>query len=247
MVIQDFLFIYQSVFAIIHLGENMKRIGLLIAVEINAILNSNYQLLKEENVGNFKVYKYEIKGCEIIAIKSGMGQVRAAAATEILITKYEVEAIINFGVVGSLRDNLNLEMVCLVKGLVDYQFDVSKIDNVEPARHENSPSIVIEPNRRLLDLASKLYPKLPLVICASGHRFVDGKEEKEEIASKFNCDIVEMEAIGIQLVADMHNIPTLYIKGISDSFTGGAHQYSELRDTSASICFDVVLNLIDEL
>ena len=225
----------------------MKRIGLLIAVEMDAILNSDYQLLEKCQVGKFEVYKYQINNQEIIAIHSGIGQVYAAAASEILISLFKVDVIINFGVAGSLSDDLGLASICLVKGLVDYQYDVSKIDNVEPARHENYPDVVIETNKELRDLVLSLHPSLPQVNCASGHVFVEDKKEKERLFKEYHCSIVEMEAIGIQLIADMHDVPVLYIKGISDNVLGGAAQYSDFKNKVAKLCLEIVDSLFNKL
>ena len=225
----------------------MKKVGILIAVEIEAILNSDYELEEEINIGKFKVYRYHRDSLEIIAIHSGIGQTQAAAATEILCSIFNVEAVLNFGVVGALKPELSLEMVVLVDKIVDYQFDTSKIDNVLPAQHENYPSIYIDCNNELLETASALDPEIKKVTCASGNLFVTHKATKRRLANKFKCDIVEMEAASIKLIADMHDVPTLFIKAISDSCTGDAHQYYEVKLKAAKVCFDTLTSLINKI
>ncbi|MGI6377750.1 MAG: 5'-methylthioadenosine/S-adenosylhomocysteine nucleosidase [Bacilli bacterium] len=215
----------------------MKTIGLLVAVEIETVLQSDLKLLETIEVGKFKVYKYRLANSELIVIHSGAGQTLAAAATEILISLFKVELIINFGIAGALNEKLGLNKVGIVEKIVDYQYDLSQFDDREVGRHLKYPNVEIMTNSSLLKQALALEPQLVKVTCASGNKFVASTKEKQEIEEKFNCDIIEMEAASIQLIADMHAIPVLFIKGISDSLTGGVQQYEVMKEKAASSCF----------
>ncbi len=75
------------------------------------------------------------------------------------------------------------------------------------------------------------------VNCASGTKFVSTSEEKTQINKQFCCDIVEMEAAGILLTANMHDVPVLFVKGISDTLHGGAEEFHSMYETSSDACF----------
>ncbi|WP_167959316.1 5'-methylthioadenosine/S-adenosylhomocysteine nucleosidase [Anaerosporobacter faecicola] len=223
----------------------MKRIGLLVAVEIDSVLKSDFTYIKKEQVGKFDIYFYEMNDTQIIVAHSGAGQVKAAAATEILISLYQVEFIINFGIVGALTEEIGLEQVCVIDHIVDYTFDTSEADNCEVGRHYEYPSIYMKTDEKLLEKALQIIPNLKKVNCASGPKFVSTSEEKMRISKQFGCDIVEMEAAGILLTANMHDIGVLFIKGISDTLHGGAEEFGEMFEKSSDDCFKIIMGLLN--
>lgn len=223
----------------------MKKIGLLVAVEIDSVLKSSFKYIRKEQVGRFDIYVYEMNGNQIIVAHSGAGQVMAAAATEILISLYQVDFIINFGIVGALTETIGLEQVCVIDNVVDYSFDTSEVDNCEAGRHLEYPSIYLKTNEELLEKALMIVPDLKKVNCASGTKFVSTSEEKAQISKQFLCDIVEMEAAGILLTANMHDVGVLFIKGISDTFHGGAEEFRSMYEKSSDACFQIILSLLN--
>lgn len=223
----------------------MKKIGLLVAVEISSVLKSDFTFIRTEQVGKFDVFLYEKNGNQIVVIRSGAGQVKAAAATEILISLYHVDFILNFGIVGALTEAIGLEQVCVVENVVDYSFDTSEADNTEVGRHNEYPSIYLKTDEELLKKALQLVPGLKRVNCASGSKFVSTREEKAHISEQFHCDIVEMEAAGILLTANMHDVGVLFIKGISDTLHGGAEEFFAMFEKSSDACFQIISSLLD--
>lgn len=222
----------------------MKKIGLLVAVEIDSVLKSNFECVRKEQVGKFNIYIYMMNGNQIVVAHSGAGQTMAAAATEILISLYHVDYIINFGIVGALTETIGLEQVCVVDNVVDYSFDTSEVDHCEIGRHLDYPSIYLKTNEELLEKALKIVPGLKKVNCASGTKFVSTSDEKAKISSQFHCDIVEMEAAGILLTANMHDVGVLFIKGISDTLHGGPEEFMEMYEKSSDACFQIILSLL---
>ena len=83
------------------------KIGLLIAIEreLDAFLQSGEERT-EETVAGRTIYKTRMEGHDIYAVKSGCGEIDAAAATMMLIVKYGCEIILNFGVTGALEEDL---------------------------------------------------------------------------------------------------------------------------------------------
>ena len=222
------------------------KIGLLIAVEIDSLLKSRLSYVKTDHVGKFDAYIYEINGNQITAIQSGCGQIKAAAAAEILISVYHVDFIINFGIVGALTEKIGLQQVCLVDRVVDYTFDTSEADGCEVGRHLEYPSIHLKTNEKLIEKALEVVPSLVRVSCASGSKFVASPEEKLRIHQDFECDIIDMEAAGILLTADMHDIGVLFIKGISDSLHGGKEEFLAMYRKSSDVCLQIVMQLLEQ-
>ena len=74
------------------INNNYKKIGLVVAMdkEITPFLQSLVQTKNELSVGNYKITNFEINGKEIYLIKSGIGEIFASSATQLLITKFGV-------------------------------------------------------------------------------------------------------------------------------------------------------------
>ncbi len=220
------------------------KIGMLIAVEIEAFIGEYKGQYKKENINGFSVYTVEVDGSEIFAIHSGAGQVFAAAAVMLLINKFNVEFIINYGVVGSLTEGVKTFDACLVEKIVHYNFDTSEIDNCEVGRHLEYDSIYIPANTELIKIAQQVDKNLRLVCCASGDKFVGSGEERKELHKKFNAEICEMEAAAIVLIADKAKIPSLFIKTVSDTISGGADEFTATLSKCSKLCMEIVKQII---
>ena len=88
--------------------QEKKRIGLLVAVEMDSVFARYGTPGKTEHRGGFDVFHYENEQYILYVIHSGIGEIAAAAAAQLLIDRYEVELIVNFGVVGGLTDEMAL-------------------------------------------------------------------------------------------------------------------------------------------
>ncbi len=223
------------------------RIGMLIAVEIKAFMEQYKQKYSKQTLYNFDIYTVSEDKTEIIAIHSKAGQSFAAAATMLLINQFKVDIIINYGIVGALKEHIKTMQTCLVKQVVNYDFDTSEVDNIEVGRHLEYDSIYIQTNKNLIDLALKIKPDLPQLTIASGNKFISSPTEKQLIGEKFNADICDMEAAGIILIADRANIPCLMIKTISDSLMGTADEFRKSFQDSSNLCMQITKEIIKNL
>lgn len=227
-----------------------KTIGLVIATisEFKAVFgnkNINYKTI--ENFP-FVIEELEIEGKKIIAINSGVGEVYASMATQYLIDHYSPSLILNYGVVGSLRDDLNLKSTIIIDQIFDYEFDTSAIDNCPVGYRDEFKSIYIKGiDEKYKTFIQKTFPNLELVNCASGNKFIADVEIKNSLFNKYHCSICEMEALGIALTAIKNQIPTIFIKGVSDTKTGGAEEFSKMINESSSTTFELVVELIKHI
>lgn len=225
----------------------MKKIGMLVAVEIGSVLSKYGKATEEIERFGFKVYKYVMPTYELYVVHSGAGEIAAAAATQLLISVYGVEAVVNFGVVGGLTDEMKLAKTAVVERVVHYDFDVSAINHVEVGRYTGYPSKFLPLNPHMIELACAVAPDLKRVTCASGDKFVDGREKKEQLAREFEADICEMELAAIVLICDRSGIPCLAIKTVSDAVDGGAEEFSKMVNDAADICLRVTDQILADL
>ena len=227
----------------------MKRIGMVIAMdeELTSFLKKQTVDIKEKHVGAFKVLEFSLGKCDVTCVKSGVGEIFAAAATQYLITTAKPDAIINFGVCGSLTTDLKVEKVALVKGVVHYGFDTSALDNVEVGRYVQFDSTVIPCDETLLKKArAASEEKLPEVICASADKFVADNTEKRSLNEKYGASICEMESAGVLITCKNAGVPCLIVKAVSDC-EGGAEEFNELVHTASEKYGKLFERLCEEL
>lgn len=228
--------------------QNAKKvIGMLVAVEIDAVLSRYGERLTDVSEAGYSIKRLDDETHTMYILNSGAGEIAAAAGTQFLITKYGAEFIINFGVVGGLTEEMSLAKTCVVESVVHYDYDTSSIDNCERARYLEYPSIYIPAPREPLETALAAEPTLKRVICASGDKFVDDGAKKRALHEAYGADICEMEAAAILLTCNRNSVPCLMIKAVSDAIEGGCDEYRAEVSRSAEICLDAAYKAIEKL
>lgn len=222
------------------------KIGMIVAMEreIESAMAAFGTPVRRETVTGIDVSVYKIGEHEVYLTRSGAGEIYAAGAAQTLITKYGVQAIINYGIVGGLTEEMSLCRTAVVEKVVHYDFDASAIDGCEPARYISYPSVFLETDKALLERACGAVPGLKRVVCASGDKFVADPEKKRELHEKFGADICEMEAAGILLTADRAGVPVLMIKSVSDSLFGGAEEAEKSVEQAAGECVKALMAVL---
>lgn len=226
----------------------MKKIGMIVAVEIQSVLDKfGARLTEQKNKAGYLVLEYSTEQYQLVIVSCGAGEIAAASGTQFLISEYHVDMIINFGIVGGLMEEMSKTKVCIVEKVVHYDFDTSTVDNVEVGRYLDYTDIYIPTSSQLLQKAIEVNPKLLPVICASGDKFIADPEQKAELHRKFGAQICEMEAAGIVLTCNRNEVPCMMIKIVSDGITGGVEEFLETKDEAAMICLEIANQIVNEL
>ena len=225
----------------------MKTIGMIVAVEMDAVLSQYGRAAGVEKRGGFEVHRYAGEAFRLFIVSAGAGELAAAAATELLIAGYGAELIVNFGVVGGLTEEMALARTVVVESVVHYDFDTSAWDGCEPGRYAAYPTPFVPTTPELVEKALSLCPELKKVVCASADKFVAGAEAKKALHERFGADICEMEAAGVVLSCNRAGVPCLVVKTVSDGITGGAEEFSKELTRSAEICLAITDEIIRSL
>ena len=124
-----------------------------------------------------------------VAIAKGIGAARATQAVAIAETYGRLDAMVSIGWAGGAS--------CGIQPGTAYEVGET-IDASSGERYSGSKA------------AS------PIKLVTLDH--VAGREEKRRVAETYGASLVDMEAATIARLAEMHNIPLLCIKGVSDAF-----------------------------
>ena len=225
----------------------MKTIGMLVAVEMGAVLSRYGTAEKSETRSGFQVYTYDMHGYTLHVISSGAGEIAAAAATQMLIDRYGAELVVNFGVVGGLTAEMARTKTCVVEKVVHYDFDTVEYDHCLPGQYMGYPDEFLRPAPELIDKATALCPELKRVTCASGDKFVAGEAAKSALHTRWGAHICEMEAAAVVLTCDRAGIPCLLIKTVSDGLTQGGEDFGTALAHTSALCLEVADRIIREL
>ena len=194
-----------------------------------------------EGIDGFNVRHYQLDGHRIFAVESGVGEIKAAAATQYLITGCRCQLIANFGVCGALAPDMPIGQPAIVLSAVHYDRDVSAVDKCRPETYEEVGSIHIPATSRITNAVCRSGLPLYPVSCASGDKFIDCAEAKRKLYLTYGTEICDMEAAAILLTANRANIPTLLIKAVSDDSEGGANDYWNTAEKVAKSCVEALL------
>lgn len=207
----------------------------------NFLSQKNLQVERFQKWG-FEVMTFNVGQNLAICVQSGVGEIFASSATQMLICEYGVDVIVNFGVCGSLVDGLKVGEVALVKGVVHYDFDTSAIDGCEVGRYLQFPEVTVWANEDLINGVKALSPDIQTVVCASADKFVADENVKRNLASTYGASVCEMESAGVLLTCIHAQIPCLIVKAVSDG-KGGAEEFKQMVNYSSRQYVDLIFNL----
>ena len=179
----------------------------------------------KQSVGGFAIYKFKLgKHSAVLCCPPSVGEIAASSACQLLITKYKVDCIINFGVVGALTPKTSVHSFVYVKDVVHYDMDTTVVDGYPIGKYSCFDDVAVKCDETLIDKALAVN-NLPIVRCASADKFVGDAERKSALNEQFGADICDMESAGILFACRFNNIPCLLVKCISDSLTDGFSEY----------------------
>ncbi|MDD6089024.1 MAG: 5'-methylthioadenosine/S-adenosylhomocysteine nucleosidase [Desulfovibrionaceae bacterium] len=224
-----------------------KNVGMVVAIEIDAVLAKYGIPAEKRKKSGYEVLIYANTNYTLYVVQSGAGEIASAAATQYLISEYDVEVIVNFGVVGALSESMKTADVCIVEQVVHYDFEGNGWLGTPRGVYPGKIAPWFETSRNLIQAAKRIHLGLPGAVCASADKFVSDPEKRRALRQEFGADICEMEAAGIVITCKRNNIPCLLIKSVSDSLTGGDkefHKELERASEKAMSIMDCIIRMM---
>ena len=227
--------------------QKITTIGMVVAMdkEITPFLKSVGEEFLCEQKGQYTVYGYNSGDKKIYLVKSGIGEIFAASATQMLISEYKPQLIMNFGVCGSLVKNLSVMKTVIVKGVVHYDFDLSEIDNVKVGQYPGYETPIISAESDFYNVVKRVVTNADEAVCASADKFVANPKIKQYLNETFGATVCDMECAGVLLTAKGSNIPCVIIKAVSDG-EGGAEEFNALVHQASEVYISAIKSLIEE-
>lgn len=173
------------------------------------------------NKASMDFYKGTMNGKEIVVVRSGIGKVNAGICTQILVDEYNVDAVINTGIAGSLNATIDIGDIVLSTDTLQHDMDATGF-GYEPGVIPRMETSVFVADDKLRKLAKKCCEEVNTDIkvyegrIVSGDQFISDKNKKKYIEKQFAGYCTEMEGAAIAQAAYLNNISFLIIRAISD-------------------------------
>lgn len=102
----------------------MKVIGIIGAMEEEvAMLKDKMTEVTVKEKAGMEFFHGQLKGHEAVVVRSGIGKVNAGICTQILADDFQVDAVINTGIAGSLRAEINIGDIVLSTDTMQHDVD----------------------------------------------------------------------------------------------------------------------------
>ena len=203
-------------------------IGAVIAMQSEAdILLEQMDILRHLTVSGKSVYVGKAFSKDVAVCVCGVGKVNAAMGTQLLISKFDAEKILNFGVAGGLNDGTKLCDVYQIDSAVQFDFDLTQLNGTKIGTLDEYAENYLKLNVLKLNVAKK---KL-----GSADRFNDNAEDYKLLTAELKADIRDMEGAAIVQVAYSAQLPVFSVKAISDVAGSGSTTEQYLKNRSSAL------------
>lgn len=164
---------------------------------------------------------------EVVIVRSGIGKVNAAVCTQILCDHFNVDAVINTGIAGSLRAEIDIGDVVLSSDVLHHDMDATGF-GYPVGQIPRMDTLSFPADEKLMALAkaacAKVTPDVGVHVgrVVSGDQFISDQAVKERIIRNFDGYCTEMEGAAIAQTAYLNGIPFLILRAISDKADNSA-------------------------
>ena len=218
-----------------------------------AMLKEKLTEVQVETKAAMDFYKGKLEGKDVVVVRSGIGKVNAAMCAQILADVYHADHVINTGIAGSLKAEINIGDIVLSTDALQHDMDAQAF-GYEPGQIPRVDTLSFKADEKMIALAKecceKVNPEIGVFTgrVVSGDQFIAGKEKKDDLVNTFAGDCAEMEGASIAHAAYVNNIPCLIIRAISDKADGSAEMdYPTFEKKAAANSIKILKQLIKNL
>lgn len=232
----------------------MKKIGIIGAMDEEVeILKQKMILTTLSKKASMEFMEGSLSDCQVVIVRSGIGKVNAAVCTQILIDDFGIDGIINTGVAGSLKNEIDIGDIVLSSDTLQHDmdargfgYDAGIIPRMDRSVFEADPEMV----RLAKAVNESVNPDIHTFVgrIVSGDQFISAADKKNFIRNTFHGYCTEMEGAAIAQAAWLNGIPFLIIRAISDKADHSAEMdYSEFEAKAIEHTVRLVTGLVLKL
>lgn len=229
-------------------------IGIIGAMEEEVEILKNKMNVEEIiKKASMEFYKGTLGGKKVVIVRSGIGKVNAAICTQILSDEFHVTAVINTGIAGSLKNEINIGDMVISSDTLQHDVDATgfgyplgEIPRMDTLSFQANEELVLKAK----EVCERVNPEVRTFVgrIVSGDQFVSDKNIKEKIKKNFDGYCTEMEGAAIGQTAYLNHIPFVIIRAISDKADDSATMdYSSFEKQAIAHSVRLVENLMNNM
>lgn len=186
-----------------------------------AMIKAQLTDVQVESRAAMDFYKGKLEGKEVVVVRSGIGKVNAAMCTQILADIYSVTGVVNTGIAGSLKAEIDIGDIVLSSDALQHDMDATGF-GYEPGQIPRVETLAFKADEGLINLAeeccSRVNPDIHTFVgrVVTGDQFISDKEKKKWLTDTFGGYCTEMEGAAIAQACYLNSIPFLIVRAISD-------------------------------
>ena len=102
----------------------MSTVGIIGAMEVEVeTLKKHMKVRRTVKKAHMEFCEGVLGGKEVVVVRSGIGKVNAAVCTQILVDDFKADTVINTGIAGSLKAEINIGDIVVSTDLVHHDMD----------------------------------------------------------------------------------------------------------------------------
>ena len=186
-----------------------------------AMIKAQLTDVQVESRAAMDFYKGKLEGKEVVVVRSGIGKVNAAMCTQILADIYSVTGVVNTGIAGSLKAEIDIGDIVLSSDALQHDMDATGF-GYEPGQIPRVETLAFKADEGLINLAeeccSRVNPDIHTFVgrVVTGDQFISDKEKKKWLTDTCGGYCTEMEGAAIAQACYLNSIPFLIVRAISD-------------------------------
>ena len=207
----------------------MNTVGIIGAMEIEVeTLKKHMKIRRTVNKAHMEFCEGVLGGKEVVVVRSGIGKVNAAVCTQILVDDFKADTVINTGIAGSLKAEINIGDIVISTDLVHHDMDAVNF-GYPLGQIPQMDTFSFKADEKLAELAEKacheVNPEIQVFRgrIVSGDQFIADKAVKNRITENFQGYCTEMEGAAIAQATHSIGLPFMVIRAMSDTASHDAN------------------------
>ena len=197
-------------------------IGIIGAMEEEvAILKEKMKIEQKLEKASMEFFAGTLAGREVVVVRSGIGKVNAGICTQILVDLFDVKAVINTGIAGSLDGRIDIgDIVISTDALhhdmdaVNFGYPLGQIPRMDTLSFPADEKLIAVAEEACRQVNPDIHTWTGRVV--SGDQFIADRAVKDRIIENFGGFCTEMEGAAIAQGAYLNQIPFVILRAISD-------------------------------
>lgn len=230
-----------------------KKLGLIGAMnEEIELFHAHLRDVQTEERAGITFFSGLFYGKPVVVCKSGVGKVNAAVCTQLLIDRFEVDAVLFTGVAGAVDPELSIGDIVVSSESMQHDVDVTALGfarGMIPYQESSVFAASDDLRDRAFEASKRIFEgnvKIGRVL--SGDRFMADRDAVKELYEQLGGSCVEMEGAAVAQVCAMYRIPYVVIRSMSDKADGSAHvNFAEFTIQASENSYRIVEEIVKGL